>query len=127
MITVLIAENEEKIKNILRQMLKQGGVKQLDMSNQENIIKMIKEDSIKDTVSLKERIVELEESLFKEKQGILYKCILEVIEKPLIEYALERTEGNQLKAAKILGLNRNTIRTKIKKLGIEVSRWKVSQ
>ncbi len=126
MITVLIAENEEKIKNILSQMLKQGGVKQLDMASQENIIKMIKDDGIKDTASLKERIVELEESLFKEKQGILYKCILEVIEKPLIEYALERTEGNQLKAAKILGLNRNTIRTKIKKLGIEVSRWKVS-
>lgn len=126
MITVLIAENEEKIKNILSQMLKQGGVKQLDMVSQENIIKMIKEDGIKDTVSLKERIVELEESLFKEKQGILYKCILEVIEKPLIEYALERTEGNQLKAARILGLNRNTIRTKIKKLGIEVSKWKVS-
>ncbi|MBU0959440.1 MAG: helix-turn-helix domain-containing protein, partial [Nanoarchaeota archaeon] len=39
-----------------------------------------------------------------------------VIEKPLIENILYRTEGNQLKAAKILGINRNTLHTKIKKL-----------
>jgi two-component system nitrogen regulation response regulator GlnG len=50
---------------------------------------------------------------------------LAVIEKPLIERALERTYGNQLKAAKILGINRNTIRTKIKKLGIDPHKWKI--
>lgn len=56
--------------------------------------------------------------------GVLYKTIIDKVEKPLIEYALERTEGNQLKAARVLGINRNTIRTKIKRLGIDVSRWK---
>lgn len=125
MITVVIAENEEKIKNILSKMLQQEGSTQSQILGKQNMFKIIKEDDIKDAVSLKEKIVELEESLFREKQGILYRCILEVIEKPLIEYALERTEGNQLKAAKILGLNRNTIRTKIKKLGIEIDKCKV--
>ena len=46
-------------------------------------------------------------------------------EKPLIEHVLERTEGNQLKAAKILGMNRNTMRAKIKKLGIDPDQWKI--
>jgi two-component system nitrogen regulation response regulator GlnG len=70
-------------------------------------------------------IVELNDSLYKEKQGTLYKYVLAAIEKPLIERALERTYGNQLKAAKILGINRNTIRTKIKKLGIDPHKWKI--
>ncbi|PIP20626.1 MAG: hypothetical protein COX40_03685 [Candidatus Omnitrophica bacterium CG23_combo_of_CG06-09_8_20_14_all_40_11] len=74
---------------------------------------------------LEKKIVELDDSLYKEKQGILYKYILEAIEKPLIEHALERTYGNQLKAAKILGINRNTIHAKIKKLGIDPNKWKI--
>jgi two-component system nitrogen regulation response regulator GlnG len=74
---------------------------------------------------LEKRIVELDDSLYKEKQGILYRYVLEAIEKPLIEHALERTYGNQLKAAKILGINRNTMRAKIKKLGIDPNKWKI--
>ena len=57
--------------------------------------------------------------------GALYRSMLEKIEKPLFEQVLEFTEGNQLKAAKILGINRNTMRTKIRKLGIDVLKWKV--
>jgi len=74
---------------------------------------------------LEKKIVELDDSLYKEKQGSLYKYVLEAIEKPLLERALERTYGNQLKAAKILGINRNTIRAKIKKLGIDPNKWKI--
>lgn len=74
---------------------------------------------------IEKRVVELDDSLYKEKQGILYKYVLEAVEKPLIEHALERTYGNQLKAAKILGINRNTMRTKIKKLGIDPNKWKI--
>lgn len=67
---------------------------------------------------------ELCESLYNEKRGTLYRAMMERIEKPLFELVLERTQGNQLKAAGILGINRNTMRTKIRKLGIDVSRWK---
>jgi len=59
-----------------------------------------------------------------ERKGILYKSVVETIERPLIEHILESTAGNQLKAAKILGINRNTMHTKIKKLGIDIERWK---
>jgi DNA-binding protein Fis len=54
----------------------------------------------------------------------IYKFVLAAMEKPLIESVLNRTGGNQFKAAQILGINRNTLHSKIKKLGIEVDRWK---
>ncbi len=43
----------------------------------------------------------------------LYDRLVAEIEKPLIELALRRTGGNQVKAARMLGLNRNTLRKKI--------------
>lgn len=74
---------------------------------------------------LEKRILELDDSLYREKHGVLYRYFLEALEKPLIERVLERTYGNQLKAAKILGINRNTMRTKIKKLSIDPNKWKI--
>jgi two-component system nitrogen regulation response regulator GlnG len=52
----------------------------------------------------------------------LYDLILERIERPLIELTLERTGGNQLKAAAILGINRNTLHKKITQLKIAPKR-----
>jgi len=75
-------------------------------------------------LNLEQIIREFESSLFILKEDKLYKIILEVVEKPMIEAALERTDGNQFKAARLLGINRNTLHAKIKKLGIEVRRWK---
>jgi two-component system nitrogen regulation response regulator GlnG len=50
----------------------------------------------------------------------LYYRILPLVEKPLIEMTLRATEGNQLKAAYVLGINRNTLRKKITELGIDL-------
>jgi len=90
----------------------------------ENIVKIIKKEDASTAVTLKDKIIELGNYLYKEKTGRLHKTIMEIAEKPLIEYVLERVEGNQIKAAKILGLNRNTIRAKIAKLSINVNKWK---
>ncbi|MCE2517844.1 MAG: nitrogen regulation protein NR(I) [Alphaproteobacteria bacterium] len=56
----------------------------------------------------------------------LYGRILEEVERPLITATLQATGGNQIKAAEVLGLNRNTLRKKIQLLGISptVSRFK---
>ena len=51
----------------------------------------------------------------------LYDRILPLIEKPLIEMTLAATGGNQVKAAQVLGINRNTLRKKIAELGISLS------
>ncbi len=52
----------------------------------------------------------------------LYYRVLREMERPLIRRTLAATRGNQLKAAEILGLNRNTLRKKISDLQIEVRR-----
>jgi Fis family transcriptional regulator len=41
------------------------------------------------------------------------------MEKPLLEYVLNRASGNQSKAAEILGLNRNTLRKKLQQHNIQ--------
>jgi two-component system nitrogen regulation response regulator GlnG len=50
----------------------------------------------------------------------LYDRVLEQVERPLITMTLGATRGNQVRAAEILGLNRNTLRKKITDLGIKV-------
>jgi two-component system nitrogen regulation response regulator GlnG len=52
----------------------------------------------------------------------LYDRVLREVEKPLILLTLGATRGNQLKAAQLLGLNRNTLRKKIRELDIDIAR-----
>ena len=68
---------------------------------------------------------DLDEVFSQSKESVIYKTVVEAIEIPLIEKALERTFGNQLKAAKMLGIHRNTLRTKISKHGIDSTKWKI--
>jgi two-component system nitrogen regulation response regulator GlnG len=49
----------------------------------------------------------------------LYDRVLADIERPLFQLTLGATKGNQMKAAEILGLNRNTLRKRLQDLGIE--------
>ncbi|MCA9524278.1 MAG: Fis family transcriptional regulator [Myxococcales bacterium] len=48
-----------------------------------------------------------------------YKFVIGQVERPLIRLALEKSNGNQSQAAKILGINRNTLRKKITQLGLD--------
>ncbi|HUR71742.1 MAG TPA: helix-turn-helix domain-containing protein, partial [Candidatus Limnocylindrales bacterium] len=63
---------------------------------------------------------------FRRMEGVdvdnLYSLVIERIERPLIELTLKKTKGNQIKAAEILGINRNTLRKKISDLGIELKK-----
>ena len=52
----------------------------------------------------------------------LYDRVLREVERPLIALSLSVTRGNQIKAAELLGLNRNTLRKKIRELDIQVIR-----
>ncbi|MEJ2229758.1 MAG: helix-turn-helix domain-containing protein [Nitrospirales bacterium] len=56
----------------------------------------------------------------------LYPTLMRAVEGPLIELALRETHGNQIKAARLLGLNRNTLRKKITEFQISLSRLKQS-
>ncbi len=52
----------------------------------------------------------------------LYDRVISEIEAPLIGLTLDATKGNQIKAAAILGINRNTLRKKIQTLGLKTGR-----
>lgn len=55
--------------------------------------------------------------------GALYHSALAAFEKPLFEHALRETGGNQLRAAQLLGINRNTLRKRLSELEINPDRF----
>lgn len=57
----------------------------------------------------------------------LHPMLITAIERPLITKALQETKGNQIQAAELLGLNRNTLRKKIQDLHITVKRTRTAQ
>ena len=70
-----------------------------------------------------ESIVELKISRFLDQLGTyypenIYEMIMKKVEKPLVKQILLRTGGNQVHASRILGINRNTLRKKIKTFGL---------
>ncbi len=78
------------------------------------------------TVSLEKLIKSKLEVLFQQQNEAqveldgLHKIILEQVEKPLIELALRQYRGNQVKTARLLGINRNTLKKKIDSYKIRI-------
>ena len=58
------------------------------------------------------------------KATCLYQHVLEQVEPPLLESALEQCKGNQLRVAEMLGLNRNTVRKLLRKYDINPQDFK---
>ncbi len=54
-----------------------------------------------------------------EKPCCIHDMVILSVEKPLIEVILQHTHGNQTQAAELLGINRNTLRQKIKRYQIK--------
>src|SRR3989442_920647 len=72
--------------------------------------------------AVRHRLAELLERDAGVPVGELHATLISAVERPLIEIVLERSGGNQVKAAEMLGINRNTLRKKITELGIEIRR-----
>ena len=75
--------------------------------------------------TLQEESVRIVQRFFLEqsREGV-YKQILELVERPLIEMVLQHAGGNQKLAAQRLGINRNTLHSRIKKLNINADKYR---
>ena len=72
--------------------------------------------ALSDTVPL------LVERLTQARPGQIYRQALELLERPLLAHVLAMTGGNQLRAARLLGLNRNTLRKRCKEFRLVLPR-----
>ncbi len=79
-------------------------------------------DNDDDNAPLSGHIKSMLEDYFSDLDGTqpadLYQMVLQEIEQPLLESVLHFTRGNQSKAAVVLGLNRGTLRKKLKQYDI---------
>ncbi|NOY85717.1 MAG: sigma-54-dependent Fis family transcriptional regulator [Deltaproteobacteria bacterium] len=73
---------------------------------------------------LRARIGEIVSTWSNLEEGDLYDQLLTRMEKPLFELTLEASGGNQFRAARILGINRNTLRERLRKYGLLGKRGK---
>lgn len=76
------------------------------------------------TNSLSEQLIDTLEHYFntleEQQASNLHEMVITQVEKPLIEFVLNRTQGNQSKTANMLGINRNTLRKKILQYNIVI-------
>ncbi len=64
------------------------------------------------------------EDLNGEAIGGIWQMVISAVERPMLEAVLERAEGNQSRAADMLGINRNTLRKKIEQYGVALNAQK---
>jgi Fis family transcriptional regulator, factor for inversion stimulation protein len=57
-------------------------------------------------------------SLEGAQPGEVYDMVIKAVERPMLQMIMQRADGNQLRASEILGINRNTLRKKLKAHGM---------
>jgi DNA-binding protein Fis len=68
---------------------------------------------------IERKLIECVRGLREHTSANLYDLMIGLVEKPLLRAVLRETGGNQVRAAQILGINRNTLRKKLTEHGID--------
>jgi Fis family transcriptional regulator, factor for inversion stimulation protein len=76
------------------------------------------ENSCKLSDAIEESLEDYFRHLDEQPPHAIYDMVLGCVEKPMLEFILNKVGGNQSKAAEILGLNRNTLRKKMAQYGL---------
>lgn len=118
--------NLREMINLAQRLKAQGAGGKLNRSTVMNLLAnpLTAESGLGRGQNLSSAIYRNLEKYFRAHEGSLpppglYGRILQEVERPLISLTLNATGGNQIKAAELLGLNRNTLRKKLKNLGIK--------
>jgi two-component system nitrogen regulation response regulator GlnG len=109
--------NVAELRDVVRRLCVRRRRGQVDLNDVEAVLPPVEERVPVEQLSFEEMVRAKIRALLQRMEGYpiedLYDEVISRVERPLIELVLERTGYNQLKAAEILGLNRNTLRKKI--------------
>lgn len=98
----------------------------LGFSSEDDVV-LGNESNDESVSTLKSEIQKLIQQKVQSGEQNVYDSLIERVERELLTQVLIATEGHQVGAASILGITRTTLRTKIKKLGIQISRSVATQ
>ena len=87
-------------------------IEMIEVTNEEKSI-LTQKSSLE--IEIHQMLDDYFELLGEEKASNVYQMVIDESEKATLTYVLKRTQGNQSQAAHILGINRNTLRTKMKR------------
>lgn len=102
-----------------------GVLGQIDKQNEPIIVKKFSRKSVEpEEQGLSAVVDDILRSYFEAHEGLLppnglYDRVVSEVERPLIKICLDYTKGNRLKASELLGINRNTLRKKMKELALD--------
>jgi two-component system nitrogen regulation response regulator GlnG len=117
--------NVAELRDVVRRLCLRRRRGQVELSDVEAVLPPVEERVPVEQLSFEEMVRAKIRALLQRLEGYpmedLYDEVMARVERPLIELVLERTSGNQLKAAEILGLNRNTLRKKIAERKVAIS------
>ena len=126
--------NVRELENMINRLIALYSENILDRTIIENEMMALRKPALGDSghlknASLSEAIEMHLRDYFDAHQGVLpssglYDQVLREMERPLISLSLLATNGNQIKASELLGINRNTLRKKIRELDIQIMRQK---
>jgi two-component system nitrogen regulation response regulator GlnG len=109
--------NVAELRDLVRRLCLRRRRGQVELSDVEAVLPPVEERVPVEQLSFEEMVRAKIRALLQRMEGYpmedLYDEVISRVERPLIELVLQRTGNNQLKAAEILGLNRNTLRKKM--------------
>jgi len=120
---ILLIEDDHNVQNMLAKIFPEEelkAIKKFSMAKEKDREVLEEKPWRQPTSSIYEDAMRqlLKEQIQSQSTGGIYEPIIGKVEKALIGIVLEEAKGNQVRAARKLGINRNTLRKKIKDLGI---------
>ena len=117
--------NVAELRDVVRRLCLRKRRGPVELGDVEAVLPPVEERVPLEQLSFEEMVRAKIRALLQRLEGYpvedLYDEVISRVERPLIELVLERTGNNQLKAAEILGLNRNTLRKKIAERNVPVT------
>ncbi|MEO6954648.1 MAG: sigma 54-interacting transcriptional regulator [Polyangia bacterium] len=116
--------NIAELQSVVRRLCMRGRRDVVEVSDVEAVLPPVIERVPAEQLSFEEMVRAKIHALLQRMEGYpledLYEEVISRVERPLIELVLERTSNNQVRAAEILGMNRNTLRKKISERNVKL-------